>query len=271
MKVNIRNLIELILQIITIPLFFYEDFYFQPRIVIISDAVTSIGFTCFEFMGQFSVLYSAIFFLTVICSVVLLAVQLVSQKRNLLIVHIIILIETVLLIFIYIWAKIEFTMISCTVLILLVVLSAISFSGYIKAKKKGITDEPLIKAKQVEISSDYDELCYGEEYRNLALFVFLYIITFGIWNYVWVYKTTKFLNKTPNAEVYSPAKKLLLCIFVPLYQTYWFYKHGEKIDALSQYEELKNNYLTILCPLIPIPLISSVIMQDKINQVCTHK
>lgn len=295
MKVNKRNLIELVLQVVIISLAFVKNFFthvwkFDHYIDYydswIHNRMSCLDFVMYIYEDWFhtdlhGIIISAIFLFILICGVVILVIQFLGKKRNILIAPIITVTETLFLIFtIMVSFSIRwhddgaYTIIGALFYIiplLLIALSVISVLGYIKAKKKGITDEPLIKAKQVQISSDYDGLCHGEAYRNLALFVFLYIITFGIWNYVWIYKTTKFLNKTPNTEIYSPTKKLLLCIFVPMYQIYWYYKHGEKVDNFCLHKGLKNSYLTILCTLIPITLVSSVMMQDKINQICTRK
>ncbi len=304
MKVNRRNLIELILQVAIIGLFFIEgfvtrvrcysdgEFYSQESWFEIFDEV--IGFLADDFT---SVIFGVIAIPLAVCVVGVLVIQLVGQKRNLKIVPIAAVVETAILalaIIVYHYTLgvdyIIYDVLFCIIPTLSIALSAISVLGYIKAKKKGISDELLIKPKEIRarnikapstqtninygeanIKSAESNIECGEGYRSLAVHTLLSIITFGVWNFIWVYKTTKFLNKTPNTEVYSPTKKLLLCIFVPMYQTYWFYKHGEKVDNFSQHKGLKNSYLTILCPLFPIFVISSVIMQDKINQICTHE
>lgn len=147
----------------------------------------------------------------------------------------------------------------------------VTISTIVVNKKADVKYLPLTAIKNAEVSSTNIKNEYGEAYRNLAMHVFLCVITLGIWFFIWVYKTTKFLNKTPNSEQYDPADKLLLCMFIPMYQTYWFYKHGAKVDVFCQHKGIQNSYLMIICALIPIPIVSSVIMQDKINQICTSK
>jgi len=44
--------------------------------------------------------------------------------------------------------------------------------------------------------------------------VLLLIFIGFIWNYVWIYIVTDYLNVTPNEEKRNPAKKLLLCALV---------------------------------------------------------
>lgn len=292
MKVNKRNIIELILQILIIPILFdphflyasWNRYYYTSSYFSRYSCLEYIEYTfesCFEDAGF---VFSLMFLALAVCSVVLLWVQLLGKNRNLLIAPVLIAAQAFFLLIAIImwvteslWTVCEFQFgVFFIILALYVILSVISVWGYIKAKKHGITDEPLARAKEklvvgVETTAEATPIVYGEAYFNLALHVFLSVITFGVWTYIWTYKTTKFLNKTANAEVYSPTKKLLLCIFVPMYQTYWYFKHGEKVDSFSQHKGLKNSYLTILCPLIPVPIVSSVIMQDKINQLCMKK
>ncbi len=90
---------------------------------------------------------------------------------------------------------------------------------------------------------------------------------------MWIYRTTRYLNKAKNVEYYNPTKKLLLCMFVPFYQIYWLYKHGERIDILSKEKKLKESNMATLCLVLGIfiPVVAYIIMQDKINTICTTK
>lgn len=269
MKVNKRNLIELILQCFIILLVFVPGF-----------CTYTVGFLNGDILSYSLSMYFSRYrwlLLSGVFGVVLFVIQLVAKnnKRNFLPTAIVAVIESAYLLFpsteSYHSYGMSLGIVFYIMLVVFIALDVITVLGYIKAKKYGITDEPLFKIKKDEISSSEANIEYGEAYRSLAMHVFLFIITLGIWYLIWLYKTSKFLNKTPNSEQYSPAKKLLLCMFIPMYQTYWFYKHGAKVDAFCQYKGIQNSYLTIICALIPIPLVSSVIMQDKINQICTSK
>ena len=112
-----------------------------------------------------------------------------------------------------------------------------------------------------------------EAYCSMGKHIVLCLFTFGIWPLIWIYRTTRFLNKAPNAEYYNPTSKLLLCIFVPFYQIYWLYKHGQRIDAISKEKNLNNSDMATLCLILGIfiPLIAYIIMQDRINTICTTK
>lgn len=297
MKVNKRNLIELILQI------FFSVLYFLPGFgqkvntdYEIVDGVRELDYTHVYDVSLYSQYKLTtdkgvvlIVFLSLFLAVLIYQLLSKGKLRNWLVIPIFTVIEMLFFIqsafdlalyhkmydsdtFASIYeGSIVSSPLFYIVLIMLIALNVITIWGYIKAKKFGILDEPLSLIKKTVTAPGEANIEYGEAYRNIAMHVFLCIITLGIWYLIWLYKTTNFLNKTPNSEQYSPVKKLLLCMFIPMYQTYWFYKHGAKVDAFCQHKGIQNNYLTIICALIPIPLVSSVIMQDKINQICASK
>ena len=119
-------------------------------------------------------------------------------------------------------------------------------------------------------ASNVDEV---EAYCGLGKHILLLLFTFGIWNLIWIYKTTKYLNKTPNAEYYNPTSKLLLCMFVPFYSIYWYYRHGQRIDSLTKSKGLNGSDMATLCLILGIfiPIVACILMQDKINVLCTSK
>ena len=123
-------------------------------------------------------------------------------------------------------------------------------------------------------NSGLPEAGEGEEaYCSLGKHILLLLFTVGIWQLIWIYRTTKYLNKTPNAEFYNPASKLLLFLFVPFYSIYWFYKHGQRIDSFTKSKGLNNSDMATLCLILGIfiPIVACIIMQDKINALCTVK
>ena len=112
-----------------------------------------------------------------------------------------------------------------------------------------------------------------EAYCSLGKHILLCLFTCGIWSLIWTYRTTKFLNKAPNAQWYNPTTKLLLCMFVPFYQIYWFYKHGQRIDALANQKKLAGSDMATLCLILGIfiPIVACILMQEKINNICMTK
>ena len=126
----------------------------------------------------------------------------------------------------------------------------------------------IAKEKKSSSSSDVSD---SDGYCNMAKHILLCLFTFGIWIYIWIYRTTRYLNKAPNAPQYTPVNKLLLCMFVPFYTIYWLYKHGQKIDMMYKERNLGNSEIATLCLILGIffPLAAYIIMQDKINNLCT--
>ena len=111
-------------------------------------------------------------------------------------------------------------------------------------------------------------------YCGLGKHIFLCLITFGIWHLRWIYRITKYLNKAPhNTEYYDPTSNLLLCMFVPFYAIYWYYKQGQRIDSFSKSKGLINSDIATLCLIFGnfVPIVACIIMQDKINVLCTTK
>ena len=136
--------------------------------------------------------------------------------------------------------------------------------------------DPYTKAATASNTSNggtYSEYEYEEAYCGLGKHIVLCLFTFGIWYLIWTYRTTKYLNKAPNATQYNPTSKLLLCMFVPFYQIYWFYKHGQRIDAMSRQKKLSNSDMATLCVILGIfiPTVACILMQDRINILCTTK
>jgi len=126
-----------------------------------------------------------------------------------------------------------------------------------------------IIANQRYIDKKTQQNIYSCGYIDMSKHILLCLFTLGIWQYIWIYRTTAYLNKTPDAEQYDPTAKLLLCMFVPFYAIYWIYNHAQRIDTLSKTKNSAHSYVSNICLItgIFVPLISFIIMQDKINVI----
>lgn len=151
---------------------------------------------------------------------------------------------------------------------LLSAIALLSIARWLKDPYSG-----TVKVREASSDGTYTECEYDEAYCGLGKHILLCLFTFGIWHLIWTYRTTKYLNKAPNAAEYNPASKLLLCMFIPFYQVYWFYKHGQRIDAMSRQKKLNNSDMATLCLILGIfiPIVACVLMQDRINSLCTTK
>ena len=113
----------------------------------------------------------------------------------------------------------------------------------------------------------------NKAYCSIGKHILLLLFTFGIWPLIWIYRITNYLNKAPNAPIYTPTNQLLLCIFVPFYQIYWLYKHGQKIDNLAKSQNINTSDMATICLILGIfiPVVAYIIMQDRINTICLNK
>lgn len=152
--------------------------------------------------------------------------------------------------------------------------------------------------KQPEEAAQADSMTYGKKvsqrklydyerlpgYINLSKHTILTLFTFGIWVFIWVYKTTYYLtglecgreemkvngvsvNEKKSAD--SARKQLLLCIFIPYYFIFWICSRAKAVEkkALDVGIPVKG-FLTI-CVIfsIVLPLIPPILIQDKINEI----
>lgn len=121
-------------------------------------------------------------------------------------------------------------------------------------------------------TDEYDEYTQTNDFSkagfNLAGHILL-LCLFGIWQYFWVYRTTKHLNADKTEEYRSPVKKLLLYIFIPFYSIYWVYMSCQRIDNLAKQRGLTTSIST-LCVIFSIfmPFVSWIVMQNRINKIC---
>ena len=106
-------------------------------------------------------------------------------------------------------------------------------------------------------------------YCSISKYVILCIVTFGVWQYVWIYRVTRFLNGTPDVSPLVPKKKLLLCLFVPFYYLYWLYVHSERSAKYAEHQTQKPAK-SVLAPFVGA-LFSAVIgfalLQHRLNAI----
>ena len=111
---------------------------------------------------------------------------------------------------------------------------------------------------------------YPYIYCSIGKYIILSVLTCGVWYIMWIYRATKFLNITPDSAKHRPSAEMFLCTLVPFYQIYWFYKHAQKVDLLAKAEKRTFPDISILCLIFAIflPIVASIIMQDKLNDLC---
>ena len=116
-----------------------------------------------------------------------------------------------------------------------------------------------------------EDAFYQNGYCGIIKHLLLSAFTLGIWQLVWMYRTTRYLNQVEGYESMKPSTQVIAGLFVPFYLTYWIYKNSLKLDALSR----KQGYtfkLTLPCLalkfLSPLNIIlPSMLMQERINAI----
>lgn len=107
--------------------------------------------------------------------------------------------------------------------------------------------------------------------NSIGKHLFLCIFTLGIWYLVWLYNATKYLNTLEEVQYRNPLKELLLCMFLPFYAVYWYYKTAEILEKHSKEKGIKSETpIVSLVFAIILPLVASVINQNKINEIITE-
>lgn len=106
-------------------------------------------------------------------------------------------------------------------------------------------------------------------YCDMTKHILLLVFIGWIWQYIWIYRTTDYLNKTPNEEKRAPATKLLLCMFVPFYYIYWIYQSARRIEILAKEKNIDSDIVTLSVVLsLFVGIVPPIIMQSKLNQIC---
>lgn len=103
-------------------------------------------------------------------------------------------------------------------------------------------------------------------YCDILKHVLLLIFTFGVWYFIWIYRTTGYLNQVNDEPPRTPTNQLLLSLFVPFYHIYWVYKSAQRLDRLANGQGVASD-LRIVCLVLAffVPVLPPVLMQDKMN------
>ena len=109
-------------------------------------------------------------------------------------------------------------------------------------------------------------------YVSLLSCGLLMLFTFGIYYLIWIYRTTQYLNRTPNQPQRNPTTKLLLCLFIPFYAIYWTHQSARRVDLLARSQGLYSD-LSSCCAVLAIFLsfVPPLLIQEKINTLAQQE
>ena len=133
-----------------------------------------------------------------------------------------------------------------------------AFLMYLRANPKPTCEVP---------ETEYPK--HNEMYVGIVKHILLTLFTFGIYDCIWVYRTTENLNFGGINAIQSGAKKLLLCIFVPFYRLYWFYAQAKRLENLMKDKDIHISDFAVVTLVLAIfvPIVAaSAFLQAKINE-----
>ncbi len=106
-------------------------------------------------------------------------------------------------------------------------------------------------------------------YVGMLKHILLQLFTLGMYNCIWIYKTTENLNSGDKPQKQSGASKLVLCMFVPFYIFYWYYAQSKRLEALMRKKDMAGSEFAVITLILAIfvPIVAaSVFLQAKINE-----
>ena len=110
-----------------------------------------------------------------------------------------------------------------------------------------------------------DPKTYG--YYELLTHILLCMFTFGVWVYIWIYRTTKTLSNVYGMPRQEPVAQMLLCLFVPFYYIYWLYEQGKRAEAYARSAGLQEQCTTLVLVFGFLnSLLAYYVLQDVINR-----
>ena len=107
---------------------------------------------------------------------------------------------------------------------------------------------------------------------SMGKHVALLLFTFGVWSFIWTYRTTRVLSNVEGEPFRSPGSTLVKCMLIPFYYFYWLGFTAARLDILSQARGIPSNLktpcilLTIFVWFFPI---APIMLQKRINQLST--
>ncbi len=109
----------------------------------------------------------------------------------------------------------------------------------------------------------------GIKKQNIALAVFLSIITCGIYNIYWIYTLMKNVHELEHNEK-SCVGELLCFMFVPFYSLYWWLKRGNIVN--DEFKKIgrkatSSGVLLLILGIFGLSIVSEIIMQLDFNSL----
>ena len=135
-------------------------------------------------------------------------------------------------------------------------------------QRKNVRSNPY--NRNVPMSYDKRSFKKPAEYRNLVLYFFLMLFTFGIYFLYQCYRLTKLSNEDESMTTRSPGLQIVLFLILPyVYWIYWAYQTGLRIENILRTRTGKNASVaapSLILSFFGLGVIAMLIMQDKVNK-----
>mgnify|MGYP003308094836 CR=1 FL=1 len=93
----------------------------------------------------------------------------------------------------------------------------------------------------------------------------------AIYKWVWINRTTKYLNIVKDSKKHNSGLEIILCMFVPFYTIYWTYQSALRIEKLCKEKKIEymGDFVSVATVLeVLFTVISAIYMQNRINDIC---
>lgn len=108
----------------------------------------------------------------------------------------------------------------------------------------------------------------GDGYIGMIKLLLLNFITLGIYQFFWIHRTTRYLNRVEGEPQQKPGTQVLACLFILFYTVYWIYKNAQRLDILAHEYNIHRNLAIVCLAFAPFfPIVSIIVMQDRINTI----
>ena len=108
----------------------------------------------------------------------------------------------------------------------------------------------------------------GDGYIGMIKLLLLNFVTLGIYQFFWIHRTTRYLNRVEGEPRQKPGTQVLACLFILFYTVYWLYKNAQRLDILAHEYNIHRNLAIVCLAFAPfLPIVSIIVMQDRINTI----
>lgn len=107
-------------------------------------------------------------------------------------------------------------------------------------------------------------------FRSVVFVIVMSIITCGIYIFIWIYKTSKEVQRYLEKVDMAPGLEVFLSIICFPYLIYWSYKYGKEILRMQGIDSRAaddNTILYVLLSAFGLFIVTMAIMQDQLNKV----